>query len=92
MLRIVFTVIFVFWFLLAMLGRALAADELVPAVSPLTERILAWVTVVMVIATLLAGVLPPHWRLTQVLARVAADTRGILIPDPRKTTKLPPLD
>ena len=83
----------VLWLLLAMLGRALAAEELteVQTISPLTDQVLVWVRVATVVAGLFASVLPPHWRLTQALARLASDLRGIRKPDPRKTVKLPPI-
>lgn len=93
MLRIFLWLVIVAWFLLAMLGRALAVGDVVPPPPPtLSDKAINWLTVVMCTATLLANVLPPHLRITQVLARIAIDLRGILIPDPRKTTKLPPLD
>ncbi len=92
-LRTLLVTALVLWLLLALLGRALAAEELAPVqtVSPLTDQILVWLSCVMLVVTLLAGVLPPHWRITQVLARLATDMRGIRVPDPRKVTKLPPI-
>jgi hypothetical protein len=91
--KLALIVSFVFWLLLALLGRALASEELVEVqtVSPLTDQVLVWVGVATVVAGLVANIAPPHWRLTQVFARLATDLRGIRKPDPRKTTKLPPI-
>jgi hypothetical protein len=80
-------------FLMVLTSHAYGYDELteVQTVSPLTDQILVWLGVATVAVGLLASTLPPHWRLTQVLARVATDLRGIRKPDPRKVTKLPPI-
>lgn len=75
-------------------GNAHGSDELteVQTVSPLTDQILVWLSVAMSVVTVLANTLPAHWELTQVLARLSTDLRGIRKPDPMKTTKLPPLN
>lgn len=83
--------VLVFAFLCALTGTAFGAEELteVQTVSPLTDQILVWLGVATVIAGTLAAVLPPHWRITQVLARFSTDLRAVRTPDPAKTTKLP---
>lgn len=92
-LKIALVISCALWLLLALLGRALAAEELVEVqtLSPLTDQVLVWVGLATVVAGLVANVLPPQWRLTQVFARLATDLRGIRKPDPRKTVKLPPI-
>ena len=49
------------------------------------DRILYVAGAVYAVTTVLAAVLPQHWRLTHVLARVATDLRGI-----RRPPALPP--
>lgn len=83
---------FAFAFICALVGNAFGFDgELteVQTVSPLTDQILVWLGVATVIAGTLAAVLPPHWRITQILARFSTDLRAVRTPDPAKTTKLP---
>lgn len=85
--------VLVFAFLCALTGTAFGAEELteVQTASPLMDQLLVWLSVAMTIITLLANTLPPHWSFTQLCARLSTDLRGIRKPDPKKTTKLPPI-
>ena len=78
-------------FVMLLTGSAYGAEELteVQTVSPLADQILVWLSVTMTVITVLANTLPAHWPLTQLLARLSTDLRGIRKPDPVKTTKLP---
>ena len=64
-----------------------------PELMSQIQSVLTSICVVLVglgaIASLLASVLPPSWRITQALARFAADLRGIRVPDPGRAAKKP---
>lgn len=52
-----------------------------------STTLIQWLVIGWAVASFLANVLPPHLLVTQILARVATDLRGILQPNPDKTQR-----